>query len=79
MKEVKLDVLGRVCIPKQMRESLNLKEDSTVCVSQENDKIIITGAPIDATCPVCSESFSSIYTFCPFCGQYLNKEEKHEH
>lgn len=74
MKEIKLDVLGRVCIPKSMRENLNLKTDSTVCISQVDDKIIITKELLTTSCPVCSNSFSSEYQFCPYCGQYLIKK-----
>lgn len=74
MKEVKLDVLGRVCIPKKMRESLGMQVDSTVCIEQVEDKVVITNALLNSTCPVCSKTFSSTYTFCPYCGQSLKEE-----
>lgn len=76
MKEVKLDILGRVCIPKGMREILGWEVNSSVYVSQVEDKVFITGkAPVN-TCPVCSQTFSSDYKFCPYCGQYLTDTSK---
>lgn len=76
MKEVKLDVLGRVCLPKNMRDNLGWGVNSSVYIDQVEDKIVITkDAPI-MTCPVCSQVFSSSYKFCPYCGQYLNEKTK---
>lgn len=71
MKSVKLDILGRVCIPKNIRENLNLVEDSIVYISQEDDKVIITKESPTSVCPVCGHVFSNEYQFCPYCGQYL--------
>lgn len=78
MKEVKLDVLGRVCIPKDMRENLGWQVDSTVYVEQIDDKVIITKKSLTNQCPVCSQRFSSDYQFCPHCGQYLTDTTKKE-
>lgn len=78
MKEVKLDVLGRVCIPKSMRENLGWSVDSTVYIEQVDDKIIISNKSLTNVCPVCQQRFSSDYKFCPYCGQYLTDNSKKE-
>ena len=49
MKEVKPNILGRVCILKQIRESLGMTVDSTVCIEQSEGKIIITKGLLDST------------------------------
>lgn len=71
MKEVTLDVLGRICIPKDFRQQLDLKTDSKVCITKMDDKLIITKGSLTNKCPVCSNVFSIDYKFCPHCGQYL--------
>lgn len=80
MKEVKMDILGRVNIPKSMRDNLNMQPDSKVFIEQVDDKVIITRTSINQECPTCKKLFSSEYGFCPYCGQYLQirqpKEEK---
>lgn len=82
MKEVKLDILGRVCLPKNMRDNLNWEVDSSVYVEQVDDKIIITKQELNQKCPLCNEVFSSQYKFCPYCGEYListvEKKESNE-
>ena len=37
-----IDKLGRLVIPKEMRESLDVEKDSRVSISQEGSRIIVT-------------------------------------
>lgn len=78
MKEIKLDCLGRVYIPKNMRENLGWALDSPVYVEQIDDKIVVTKKALTAQCPVCTQRFSADYKFCPHCGQYLSSTTKEE-
>lgn len=78
MKEIKLDVLGRVCIPKNMRDNLGWTVDSSVHIEQVDDKIILTKKELNTQCPVCTQRFSADYKFCPYCGQYLSSTNKEE-
>ena len=78
VKEVKLDILGRVCLPKSMREALGWEVDSSVYVEQFDDRIIISKAAMPQVCPVCNKVFTTDYEFCPFCGQYLKEKTTEE-
>ena len=75
MKEVTLDILGRICIPKDFRQQLDLSVDSKVCITKIDDKLIITKGSLNKECPVCLNSFSVDYQFCPYCGQYLQEDK----
>jgi len=77
-KEITVDVLGRICLPKKMRESLNIKCSSSCFIEQDEDKLIITKSGDTQVCPVCGKRFSKEYVFCPYDGQYLMEKEKKE-
>ena len=49
--EKELDGLGRVVLPINFRRKLNLKNNSKVFISLENDSIIIT--PAEKSCALC--------------------------
>lgn len=74
-KEATLDILGRVCIPKKMRDSLNFVEGDKLTIELTDDKLIVSKGSLDMVCPVCNSKFNSDYKFCPHCGQYLVNNE----
>lgn len=41
--KLKIDEMGRFCIPKEVRETLNLKCGDTRCVHAQQDRIVING------------------------------------
>ncbi len=41
--KLKIDEMGRFCIPKEVRETLNLKCGDTRCVHVQQDRIVING------------------------------------
>ena len=45
--ERKIDNLGRLVIPKDIRRILGISENSPLCISLEGDKIVITKNPSD--------------------------------
>jgi transcriptional pleiotropic regulator of transition state genes len=49
----KLDVLGRIVIPAEIRKSLDLKEGGVLDISLEDDRIILT--PRQDSCVFCGE------------------------
>lgn len=49
----KLDVLGRIVIPAEIRKSLDLKEGGVLDISMEDDRIILT--PRQDSCVFCGE------------------------
>lgn len=71
MKKVKMDVLGRVNVPKSIRDSLSLKEGQDVYIDQVSDKVVITKDVMTKLCPVCNIPFTPEYNFCPYCGEQL--------
>ena len=75
MKEVKLDSLERVHIPKTVMDEMKWVAGQKLIVSVEEDKVIITAKKPDQICPVCSKKFTSDFGFCPYCGEYLREIE----
>lgn len=72
MKEVKMDILGRVNIPKLYRDTLGMGTDSKVFVDLVGDKVVISKHKLNKICPVCNIVFSDeTFTFCPYCGERL--------
>lgn len=74
MKEVKLDALERVHIPKTVMKEMKWTSGQKLIVSVEEDKVIITAKKPDQICPLCSKKFTSEFVFCPYCGEYLRTE-----
>lgn len=50
----KLDVLGRIVIPAEIRRSLDLKEGGVLDISLEEDRIVLT--PRQDSCVFCSST-----------------------
>lgn len=67
----KLDQLGRVVLPKEVRMQLNLQENSEVLVQVEGGKVTLT--PVDqAHCVLCGSNedivcFEDGYVVCKNC------------
>lgn len=76
MKEVKLDVLGRVHIPKKIRDELKLEPDSHVYIEKVADKVVITKRLSERLCPVCNIVFTDEFSFCPYCGEVLTERKE---
>jgi AbrB family transcriptional regulator, transcriptional pleiotropic regulator of transition state genes len=49
--ERKIDALGRVVIPSEMRQTLGLKVGDTVDIEMQNGVIVLH--PLNARCPLC--------------------------
>ncbi len=51
MKEVKIDNLGRIVIPKPLRKELSLTIDTPLSICREGESIMIT--PLNRICALC--------------------------
>lgn len=78
MTEAKLDKLERIHIPKKFMEVLNWEIGQKLMLTLTGDKLIITPKMLDQQCPVCKHEFTSEYSFCPYCGQYLETKTKED-
>lgn len=54
MVKKKIDRMGRVCIPKEMREQLGMDIDSDVIITIRENTIVIR--KISGTCAICGAS-----------------------
>ena len=76
----KLDTLGRVVLPKDVREQLNLEENSEVIVQVENGKVTLT--PVNqAHCVLCGSTdeivcFEEGYVVCKACLKAMVDKKK---
>lgn len=74
----RIDALGRIVIPKEMRKSLYLAEGDPVDISAENDAIVIRKS--GAVCVFCGKSGSDLSTFrgrsvCAACLAELGEKQ----
>lgn len=63
----KLDELGRIVIPIEIRKELDLKPDDKMEIVQDGEKIIITKYK-DTYCPECLTRCNHTDNFCRNCG-----------
>lgn len=68
----KLDPLGRIVIPVEIRKELNLKQDDKMEIIQDGEKIIITKYK-DTHCPDCLTRCEHTDNFCRNCGLDFGK------
>ena len=78
MTKTVLDKLGRIVIPKNICKQLRLEPGSSLLISLENGRVVIT--PEQAVCAVCGESVTdgNPLRLCKCCmeraKQHLEKE-----
>nr|DAQ61942.1 MAG TPA: Transition state regulatory protein abrB HOMODIMER BIOINFORMATICS [Caudoviricetes sp.] len=63
----KLDELGRIVIPIEIRNQYNLKEGDKIEIEEKGDKIILRKHK-DTYCPKCLTRCEHIDNFCSKCG-----------
>jgi transcriptional pleiotropic regulator of transition state genes len=61
--ERKLDALGRIVIPSEMRQTLGLMEGDPVDIEMKNGVIILH--PLQDSCPVCEQPLRGDRTHKP--------------
>ena len=70
---VKLDSLGRVCIPKSFLRGLGWEEDSNVSLAIVDGKVIVSKDNVLTDCPKCGTEVHIKDNFCSFCGEKLHE------
>lgn len=74
----RIDALGRIVIPKEMRKSLYLEEGDPVDISSENDAIVIRKS--GSVCVFCGKNGGDLTTFrgrsvCASCLHELGEKQ----
>ena len=63
----KTDELGRIVIPKEMRENLGITENTQIDISLKDNKIILEKYS-SQTCKKCSAVCEKTDNYCWYCG-----------
>ena len=71
MRQMKLDPLFRMRIPKEYTDTLKWNVGDTITMTVVGSRIIIANEPLIQICSTCKEVFTSHYAYCPFCGAEL--------
>lgn len=66
----KMDKLGRIVIPKNIRNELGVGPDDKLMLDYKNG-VVIVSAYEDCVCDGCGRGVSSKYRFCPYCGKKM--------
>lgn len=74
----KLDVLGRIVLPKEMRDFLGLQVKESLEIYMDEDTIILKKYKPGCSCCGESNEITSIYgvNLCPSCLEEFNKPRK---
>ncbi len=67
----KVDELGRIVIPMEIRKRLNINIGTKLNIEQETNKIIIT-VNKDKECE-CGAVIFDNYKYCPICGREIKE------
>lgn len=68
----KLDELGRIVIPIEIRNQYNLKAGDKIEIEEKGNKIILRKYK-NAYCPKCLTRCENTDNFCSKCGQDFNR------
>ena len=71
----KVDKLGRVVIPREIRKILQINEGTTLDISIEKDGVFIRKTDYES-CTICGQVLDKSDTYCRNCGKKLGKEIK---
>lgn len=65
----RLDELGRIVIPMEIRKNLNIEIREPLEILQVGDKIEISKRKDIRVCYNCGKTLEEIYKYCPHCGK----------
>lgn len=69
----KVDELGRVVIPIEVRNKFNIEEGTEIEIHVEQNKIVLQKST-DKECPLCANKCSEKDRFCSKCGFEFNED-----
>lgn len=67
----RLDDLGRIVIPREIRRSLKIEEGEPLEILQVGNKIEVSKQK-SRTCEECESFIEDSYKYCPNCGKEIN-------
>lgn len=67
----RIDELGRIVIPKEYREILNMQSGSCLAMTVQDNKIVIKLAEDTSKCDACGHLCSITDKYCSQCGKQL--------
>lgn len=70
----KLDELGRIVIPVEIRKAYDIKEGDGLEIIEKDGEIIIKKC-LNTYCPKCLKKYSHTDNFCSKCGLNFEKME----
>ena len=73
----RLDELGRIVIPMEIRKNLNIEIREPLEILQVGDKIEISKRKDIRVCYNCGKTLEETYKYCPHCGAKVIKYESH--
>ena len=65
----RLDELGRIVIPMEIRKNLNIEIREPLEILQVGDKIEISKRKDIRVCYNCGKTLEETYKYCPHCGK----------
>lgn len=65
----RLDELGRIVIPMEIRKNLNIEIREPLEILQVGDKIEISKRKDSRVCYNCGKTLEETYKYCPHCGK----------
>lgn len=65
----RLDELGRIVIPMEIRKNLNIEIREPLEILQVGDKIEISKREDIRVCYNCGKTLEETYKYCPHCGK----------
>ena len=65
----RLDELGRIVIPMEIRKNLNIEIREPIEILQVGDKIEISKRKDVIVCDNCGKELENTYRYCPHCGK----------
>lgn len=71
---VKLDSLGRVCVPKSFLRSLGWEENSLVTLELDSGKVIVSKKNLSHMCHECGTEVRVTDHYCFNCGVKLHED-----
>ena len=69
----KVDELGRVVIPIEIRNKFNIEEGTEIEIHVEQNKIVLQKST-DKECPLCANNCGEKDRFCSKCGFEFNED-----
>lgn len=67
----RLDDLGRIVIPMELRKNLNIEIGEPLEILQVGNKIQIFKRR-EKVCSICGKVLDENYKYCPYCGEVQN-------